>query len=61
LDFSPLLRSREDTHAQLARTVEDLAVCLQVVERGLEAMLRGSFSGIAEEGYEELEHPPKKS
>jgi hypothetical protein len=59
LDFTSLLRSREDTHAQLAKTVEDLATCLQIVERGLDTILSVNFRGIIEEDYEESDYSPQ--
>jgi len=59
LDFPSLLRSRKDTHDQLAKTVEDLSICLQVVEKGLDAMLGGAFGGIVEEDYDEVDYSPQ--
>jgi len=59
LDLPALLRSRKDTHNQLAKTVEDLSTCLQVVEKGLDDMLGGTFGGIIEEDYEEPDYSPQ--
>jgi len=39
LDFASLLSSHEGTHAELARTVEELSIWLQLVEHGLSTAL----------------------
>jgi hypothetical protein len=59
LDIPTLLRSREDTHSQLAKTVEDLSTCLQVVERGFDTILSTAFGGITEEPSEDLSYSPE--
>ena len=53
LDFAPLTRSHEGTHAQLARTVEDLAQWLSVVEVGLTQMLENVGELTIEEEQEQ--------
>lgn len=55
LDFGPLTRSHEDTHSQLARTVEDLAQWLSVVEVGLTQMLENVGELTIEEEQEQDE------
>jgi len=54
LDFPALMRSHEATHSELARTVEDLASWLSVVELGLVQMLdKATQDTIAEEQEQE--------
>jgi len=49
LDFGPLTHSRDATHAQLGKTVEDLAQWLSVVEAGLTDILDVSHKDIIKE------------
>lgn len=54
LDFAPLVHSHEETHTQLARTVDDLAQWLSVLELGLSQMLdKGGATTIEEEQEQE--------
>ena len=53
LDFAPLMHSHEETHTQLARTVDDLAQWLSVVEIGLTQMLEKASEDTIEEEQEE--------
>ncbi|KAE9395007.1 Pkinase-domain-containing protein [Gymnopus androsaceus JB14] len=52
LDYSTLL-SVESTHAELARTIDDLTKCLSVVETGLTGMLDTVYVDAIEEEQEE--------
>lgn len=58
LDFAPLTRSHEGTHAQLAKTVEDLAQWLSVVEVGLTQMLENVGELTIEEEQEQDDAGP---
>ncbi|KAF7792280.1 hypothetical protein EIP86_003316 [Pleurotus ostreatoroseus] len=53
LDFAPLVHSHEETHTQLARTVDDLAQWLSVVELGLSHMLDKASEDTIEEEQEQ--------
>jgi protein-serine/threonine kinase len=53
LNFSNLVQSRDETHAELARTVDDLAAWLQVVEGGLAMLLAPADDDAIEEEDEE--------
>ncbi|KAL0569807.1 kinase that interacts with cdc31p [Marasmius crinis-equi] len=57
VDFSALVTA-ESTHGELARTIDDLAKCLAVVEAGLTGMLevQNTFVGPIEEEQEDLGH-----
>lgn len=57
LDFSLLMSSHEATHSELARTVEDLAQWLSVVEFGLSSVLDKAAEHTIEEEQEQ-EDPP---
>lgn len=57
LDFAPLMHSHEATHTQLARTVEDLAQWLSVVEFGLTQMLDKASEDTIEEEQEQEDSP----
>lgn len=52
LDYSTLL-SVETTHAELARTIDDLTKCLSVVETGLTSMLDTVYADAIEEEQED--------
>lgn len=53
LDFSAFVTSSEETHVELARTVDDLSKWLAVVEGGLAALLeRTAGAGVIEEEME---------
>ena len=54
LDLGGLMRSRDDTHAELAHIVEDLAQWLAVVENGLSDLLASPAVDTIEEEQEEL-------
>ena len=51
------MRSHEETHTQLARTVDDLAQWLSVVEIGLTQMLDKASEDTIEEEQEQEESP----
>jgi len=53
LDYNALLQSREETHAELARTIDELAQWLQIVETGFTTLLNHVDEGIIEEGSED--------
>ena len=53
LDFSALVASDEAMHAELARTVDDLAQWLGVVEAGLAQMLETAGEPTIEEEQED--------
>lgn len=53
LDFAALLQSNDVMHAELARTVDDLAHWLGVVEVGLGTLLDGGEDTIEEEAETE--------
>jgi len=53
LDFAALLQSNDAMHAELARTVDDLAQWLGVVEAGLGTLLDGGEDTIEEEAEAE--------
>ena len=53
LDFAALLQSDDLMHAELARTVDDLAQWLGVVEVGLGALLDSGEDTIEEEAEAE--------
>lgn len=57
LDFASLMHSHEATHTQLARTVEDLAQWLSVVEFGLTQMLEKASEDTIEEEQEQEDSP----
>ncbi|KAJ3822250.1 STE/STE20/YSK protein kinase [Lentinula raphanica] len=52
LDYSTLV-SVESTQAELARTIDDLAKCLSIVETGLTSMLDTVYANAIEEEQEE--------
>ena len=54
LDLGSLMRSRDDTHAELAHVVEDLERWLTVVESGLSDLLATPAVDTIEEEQEEL-------
>ena len=51
------MHSHEETHTQLARTVDDLAQWLSVVEIGLTQMLEKASENTIEEEQEQEESP----
>ncbi|KZT28925.1 hypothetical protein NEOLEDRAFT_1057137 [Neolentinus lepideus HHB14362 ss-1] len=59
LDMFSLMTSHDLTHAQLAKTVDELAAWLQVVEVGLTTMLDRTNQDIIEEEREELVISPE--
>ena len=54
LDFVALMSSHDETHAELARIVDDLASWLSVTEQGLTRMLENASEDRIEEEQEEL-------
>ena len=54
LDLGNLMGSRDDTHAELAHIVEDLAQWLAVVENGLSDLLAVPAVDTIEEEQEDL-------
>lgn len=54
LDLGSLMGSRDDTHAELAHIVEDLAQWLAVVENGLSDLLAAPAVDTIEEEQEDL-------
>jgi hypothetical protein len=52
LDFAALVQSPDAMHAELARTVDELAQWLSVVEVGLTQMLDGACEDTIEEEQE---------
>lgn len=57
LDFGRFINSHEGTHSELARTVEDLAQWLSVVEIGLSSILDKAAEHTIEEEQEQEEVP----
>lgn len=53
LDLGALMNSRDDTHAELARTVDELAQWLSVVETGLSDLLLSPAVDVIEEEQED--------
>lgn len=53
LNFTSLMHSDDATHAELARTVDDLAQWLNVVEVGLTQMLESAGEPTIEEEQEQ--------
>ena len=54
LDLGPLMHSHETTHAELARTVDELQQWMSVVEAGLAQMLDRTTQDTIEEETEDV-------
>ena len=54
LDLGPLMHSHEATHAELARTVDELQQWMSVVEAGLAQMLDRTMQDTIEEETEDV-------
>lgn len=61
LDIGALMYSRDDTHAELARTVEELAQWLSVVETGFTDLLMSPAVDVIEEEQEDSSSRPDSS